>query len=96
MNPLQAEALLVRYQGILGYLETTDEQGRWALLAEVIDPNPYALKASLTVAAERGISKLAVTMAAGYHNDLAHARAWLRRNYPNRFRAAEAMPAAVA
>jgi len=96
LTPIQAEALLVRYQGILGYLETTDEQGRWALLAEAVDPGPYAERMSIRVARERGVSKLAVSMSAGYSNDLAAVRVWLRRNDPDRLRAAQAPPAVLA
>jgi len=64
MTPLEAEALLVRYQSILPYLDRCEEQARWALLAEVVDPTPEAEAASLEVALERGVSRLALAMAA--------------------------------
>jgi len=64
MTPLEAEALLIRYQAILPYLERCEEVGRWALLAEVIDPTPEAERASIEVAMERGVSRLALAMAA--------------------------------
>jgi len=64
MTPLEAEALLVRYQAAVTQIERTDEQGRWALLDEVVYPGDGVMLASLQVAEQRGISKLALAMVA--------------------------------
>lgn len=62
MTPIEAEALLVRYQAAMPQVERADEHGRWELLGEIIDPGPDLLIISLQVAQERGVSKLALTM----------------------------------
>jgi len=64
MTPLEAEALLVRYQAAVTHIERTDEQGRWALLDEVVYPGELVEAASLQAAAERGVSRLALAMVA--------------------------------
>src|SRR5262245_26533086 len=88
MTPLEAEALLIRYQAALQHIERTDVMGRWALLDEVVYPGDEVMLASLTVAEERGISKLALAMAATAQQ--------LLRDDRHRVATAETVPAMAA
>lgn len=64
MTPLEAEALLIRYQAAISCIGRTDLPGRWALLDEVMNPSTELMLGSLHVAEARGVSKLALAMAA--------------------------------
>ena len=100
MTPLEAEALLVRYQAALPSVERTDEFGRWCLLAEVVSPGPAVQAASEWAARERGVSKLALAMVATAKQTVKdeqerRRRRWLRDDRDRRA-AVEAEPASVA
>jgi len=88
MTPFEAEALLIRYQAAINYVERTDLLGRWALLDEVVNPGPEVRAASLQVARERGVSKLALAMVATSRQCL--------QDYRHRVATAETVPAVAA
>jgi hypothetical protein len=108
MTPLEVEALLVRLAAALHHVETTDEDARWLLLAEVVDPGAELLAFSLAEARRRGPSKLATGLssarrytgayrqtAAPRPQPRAPRRRWLGDD-PDRVAAAQAAPAAAA
>lgn len=62
MTPTETQALLIRYQAACTLLNQYDEDGRWELLVQVIDPSDAYLEASLR-AAEGKTSLLARRLA---------------------------------
>lgn len=55
--------MLIRHHAALGLIEHEDEEGRLALLAQIVAPNPGALAASMEEAERRGPSLLAKQIA---------------------------------
>jgi hypothetical protein len=59
MDPIQAQALLIRHEAAMKLVEHTDQSGRLGLLTEIIWPSDNLLKSSLKEAQRRGASELA-------------------------------------
>lgn len=93
MTPVEIEAMLIRWSAAARQVESTDEDGRWQLLAEVVDPGPDLLAVSLKEAERRGPSQFAYTLAGQTKPQKSKkpGRGWLR-DHGNPLTAAQAEP----
>lgn len=62
MEPIDCQALLIRYSAAVSQIEHTDRQGRIDLLACVLMPGKELLAASLSEAERVGVGNVAYAM----------------------------------